>query len=266
METHLLKRIIIITLALVNLALLALLGHNLLEQKSTERETLSQLQTLYASHGIELAPESLPKKERAVTAVAVREEAQERRLAEALLDSAVQTQESGSATLYTAVGGTLRFRRNSFFELTVSRPALTKEQTLAIFQEFGYALADGGTGETMRLVQSLDHTVIAEGTVSLFFTDGLLSGAYGYFISAQQEQAAADLCSAADALSAFLQYVQQNGLVCGSVQSISPVWQLSAETLFQSTLLPVWLIETDAAFYYVSTGGSRIAPLFETQS
>lgn len=265
METHLLKRIIIITLALVNLALLALLGHNALAQKSTERETISQLRTLYASHGIELAPESLPKKARAVSAVAVREEAQERRLAEALLDGAAEAQDSGSATLYTAAGGTLRFRRNSFFELTVSRPTLTKEQALALFREFGYTLADGGTGETMRLVQALDRTVIAEGTVSLFFTDGLLSGAYGYFISAQQEQAAADLCSAADALNAFLQYVQQSGLVCGSVQSIAPAWQLSAETLFQSTLLPIWLIETDAAYYYVGTGGSRIAPLFETQ-
>ncbi len=265
METHLLKRIIIITLALVNLALLALLGHNALQQRGAEQETLAQLQTLYASHGIELLPQSLPKQHRAASAVAVSDSEREQRFAAQLLGE-TKAQESGSATLYRTDHGTLRFRRNGFFELTVSRPSLFREEALQLFQELGYTLSDGGTGETVRLVQSLDRRVIAGGAVSLFFTDDLLTSAYGYYVAKTQEQAAAEPSAAADALSAFLQYVQESGLVCGSVQSVAPAWQLSAETLFQSTLLPVWLIETDAGCYYASASGSRILPLFETQS
>lgn len=266
METHQLKRIIIIILALVDLALLGLLGRNLWQQRSAEGETLRQLQTLYASHGVTLLPEELPARERAVSAVAVRDEARERRFAEALLDGEATVQDSGSAALYTAAGGTLRFRRNSFFDLTVTEPSLSRDEALAVLGDFGYALTDGGTGDTVRLAQTLERAVLAGGCVTLTFSDGLLTSATGYYVCGRQEQKSAEVCSAADALSAFLQYVQESGLVCGSVQSIAPAWQLAAETLFQSTLLPVWLIETDAACYVVNTAGSRITPLFEAQS
>lgn len=265
METHQLKRIIIIVLALVNLALLALLGRNEWQQRSAEQETLLQLRTLYASHGVELAVDRLPAAERAVSAVAVSDAARERRLAEALLGGAVTAQDSGSATLYSGENGTLRFRRNSFFELSLSRPFLSCDEAAALLEGLGYPLSDGG-GDSLRLAQTLERTVVAGGCVTLGFTDGLLSAASGYYVCGAQEQKSASLCAAADALSAFLQYVQESGLVCGSVQSIAPAWQLSAETLFQSALLPVWLIETDAAFYCVNAAGSRISPLFEAQS
>lgn len=266
METHQLKRIIIIILALVDLALLGLLGHNLLQQRSAEEETLRQLQTLYASQGVTLTPKELPAWPRAASAVAVRDEARERRFAEALLGGETTVQDSGSAALYTGSGGTLRFRRNSYFELTVTEPTLTRGEALALLEDLGYALSDGGTGGTVRLAQTLERTVLAGGCVTLNFSDGLLTSATGYYVCGRQEQKSAALCSAADALNAFLQYVQESGLVCGSVQSIAPAWQLAAETLFQSALLPVWLIETDAACYVVNTAGSRCAPLFEAQS
>ncbi len=261
METYQLKKIIIIILALVNLALLGLLGRNELQQQNAERETLQQLKTLYASCGVELALDSLPEQKKPTSALAVSSEERESAFAGALLGGAVR-QESGSAMLYSSDSGSLRFRRNGFFELTMSRPFLSREETLSLFEDFGYTLSDGGAGDTLRLVQSLEGKLVANSTAFLIFRDGLLLSATGYCVCDRQEYEAAELGSSADALSSFLRYVQENGVVCGSVRSVRPAWQLSAETLFQSTLLPVWLIETDSAYYCVGTSGSQILPLF----
>ena len=261
METYQLKKIIIIILALVNLSLLALLGRNELQQRTSEQQTLQQLQTLYASGGVELAIDTLPASENGVSALVVSSDTQEAAFADAFLGG-VSAQESGSAMLYSAENGTLRFRRNGFFELTMTRPHLTREEALARFADFGYTLSDGGVGDTLRLAQTLSGRVLADGAAFLIFQDGLLLSASGYYVSAQQDHGAEPLCSATDALSSFLRYVTENGIVCGSVRSVRPAWQLSAETLFQSLLLPVWLIETDASFYYASTSGSQISPLF----
>ena len=70
METYQLKKIIIIILALVNLSLLALLGRNELQQKNAELQMLQQLQTLYASNGIDLSLNDLPSRASAVSALA----------------------------------------------------------------------------------------------------------------------------------------------------------------------------------------------------
>lgn len=261
METYQLKKIIIIILALVNLALLGLLGHNELQQRGTEQEVLKELKTLYASSGVELALDDLPSSGRHVTAEVVSNGEMEAAFAEALLGDTT-AQESGSAMLYTSESGTLRFRQNGFFELTLTRPFLSREETLSLLSDFGYALSDGGAGDTLRLTQTLSDKVIAEGNLFLIFRDGLLQSASGYYVCGLQEKEEKDLCSAADALSAFLRYVQENGVVCGSVRSVRPAWQLSAETLFHSALLPVWLIETDASCYYAGPSGSQIAPLF----
>ena len=263
METYQLKKIIIIILALVNLSLLALLGRNGLQQKNTELQTLQQLQTLYASNGIDLALSDLPARTTAASALVSSNSEKEAAFAEALLGSS-RAQDSGSATLYSSDSGTLRFRRNSFFELSMTRPFLSREETLALFEGLGYTLSDGGIGDTLRLTQTFSGKVISGSTAFLIFRDGLLLSASGYYVCGKQDHEAAELCSAADALSAFLRYVQENGVVCGSIRSIRPAWQLSAETLFQSTLLPVWLIETDVSFYCADISGSRISPLFST--
>ena len=261
METYQLKKIIIIVLALMNLALLGLLGRNELQERSAAQQTLSQLQTLYASSGIELSLDEFPAQKQRASALVTLSAAKELSFAESFLGS-TEVQESGSAMLYTSDAGTMRFRRNSFFELTMTRPTLSRENCLALLSSYGYVLSNGSTGDALQLVQTLSDTVVTGSTVSLVFADGFLQSAYGYYVYSSQEDLPQQVCSAADALSAFLQYVQENGLICGSIQAIEPAWQLSAETLFQSALLPVWLIETDAAFYYVNSSGNRISPLF----
>lgn len=265
METYQLKRIIIIILALVNLALLVLLGRQDMQRLGAEKQMLQQLASLYEASGIELSLDSLPESDSRPTAAVVRSASQEQALAQGLLGSSVRTQESGSATLYTSSAGSLRFRRNGAFELTVDQPFQTEEACLALLEKFGYTLPDrdafsDGSG-TLYLTQTLSGAAVVGGTAALTFRAGLLQSASGYYVySAQKGQPARDF-SAADALTAFLSYCRESGVICGSVQQVEPAWQLSTETLFQSTLTPAWLITTDASYYYVNCSTGDIAPL-----
>ncbi|MGM9619251.1 MAG: hypothetical protein ACI3W8_05410 [Oscillospiraceae bacterium] len=265
METYQLKKIIIIILALVNLALLGLLGWQELQRRGEEKQLLQQLAGLYEASGIELSLDSLPESGSRTTAAVVRSAAQEQALAQGLLGSGVRTQESGSATLYTSPAGNLRFRRNGAFELTLEQPFQTEEACVALLEKFGYTLQDrdafsDGSG-TLYLTQTLSGAAVAGGTAALTFQSGLLESASGYYVySAQKGQTARDF-SAADALTAFLSYCREGGVICGSVQQIEAAWQLDTETLFQSTLTPAWLIATDASYYYVNCATGAVAPL-----
>ncbi|MGM9662283.1 MAG: hypothetical protein ACI3WR_04225 [Oscillospiraceae bacterium] len=264
METYQLKKIIIIILALVNLALLGLLGREALQERGAEKRLLQQLGSLYESSGVELSLDRLPEGGSRPSASVGRSAEQEQALAQGFLGS-VSARESGSATLYTSSAGSLRFRRNGAFELTVDQPFQTEEACVSMLEEFGYSLPDrdtfsGGSG-TLYLTQFLSGKAVAGGTLSLTFRDGLLQSASGYYVySAQEEEPLCDY-SAADALTAFLSYCRENGVICGSVQQVEAAWQLSTETLFQSTLTPAWLIATDASYYYVNCITGAIAPL-----
>lgn len=261
METYQLKRIIIIILALVNLSLLGLLGQSALQDRRSRQQMLTQLKDLYLSSGVELTLETLPRDTRQGVSSVQRSAEAERRFSEAFLGS-VSVQESGSAMLYSSALGTMRLRRNSAFTLQLTQRTLGEEDALALLKDLGYdSPVRSRDGSTITLTQTLHHEPVLGATVTLHFQDSLLCSAEGYYLSARQEENGATLCSAADALSSFLERSLADGFVYRQISAMHSAQRLSVETLFQSSLLPVWVIETDAAVYLVSHDGDEITPL-----
>lgn len=262
METYQLKKIIIIVLALVNLSLLGLLGRIELQDRTANQQMLMHLKDLYLSSGIELSLEELPRSENQASATVQRSAKAETKFAEAFLGTA-ETQESGSAIQYSSALGTMRFRRNSSFELTMAQPTVSEDDCLSLLEPFGYTAFPQRSvdGSTLSLTQTLSGEAVVGVAVTLHFTDGFLTSATGYYVAGLQEGESLATFSAADALAAFLQYSLEQNLSYSSVRGIHAARSLSAETLFQSTLLPVWVIETSNRTFYVNHTGSEITRL-----
>ena len=219
------------------------------------------LKDLYLSSGVELALDTLPREEKQSSATVQHSTVAEAAFAEAFLGKA-DVQESGSSMLYSSELGAMRLRRNSAFELNMYGTSLSLESTLQLLEDLGYiSFPHRNRTSSAYLTQTVGGLPVVGSTVTLHFSDSCLTSAVGYYITAVQEGESVPCYSAADALAAFLQYGLDHDFVYSTVLSIEPAWQLSAETLFQSTLLPAWVIKTDSNFYYVNHNGSEIAPV-----
>ena len=261
METYQLKRITILVLLLVNLALLGLLGQSALQQRNARQQALMHLKDLYLSSGAELALDTLPREEKQNSATVQHSSAAEAAFAAAFLGEA-DMQESGSSMLYSSKLGAMRLRRNSAFELNMYSPCLTEEACLTLLGELGYTtFSHRDSNGTVYLTQAVEGIPVVDATVTLHFSGGFLTSATGFYITGIQETENLPSYTAADALSSFLQYTLEQKIAPLRVLGITPARQLSAQTLFQSTLLPAWIIRTENAVYYVGYGGSEIAPL-----
>lgn len=261
METYQLKKITILVLLLVNLALLGLLGQSTLQQKSARQQALMHLKDLYLSSGMELSMDALPRKENQSSATVQHSSEAETAFAKAFLGE-TDRQESGSSMLYSSERGAMRLRRNGAFELNMYTPTLTEEVCLTLLEELGYtAFPHRDNGGTVYLTQTVNGIPVVDATVTLHFSGGFLTSANGFYITGLQESESLSPYTAADALSVFLQYALEQELAPLCIQNMIPARQLSAETLFQSTLLPAWIIRTENAAYYVNYNGSEIALL-----
>lgn len=263
METHRIKRIIIIILALVNAVLLLTLASRQLQARSRQKTEFLQLQELYERNGIALRVPALADREVPVSAAVRRDEKAEEAFIAALLGDDLKKEESGSSASYTAPdGSTARLRRNGALEVWFSVPRLDYASLVSSLQSFGYRFSplQDGSG-SCTATQYIDGHALLGASLTLLFTDGMLSSVEGYYVNSIQEDRETLTLSDADALARFLRYTKAQGIVCSGVDSITQAWLFSSSTLFHSSLSPVLLISTDTLQYYVNPQTQELVPL-----
>ena len=265
METHRIKRIIIIILALVNAVLLLMLASRQLQTRSQQRAEFSQLQKLYERNGIALRVSSLNEAELPANAAVQQNAEVEEAFISALLGENLTREESGSTISYTAPDGShARLRRNGALELRFSILRLGYDAVASALQPFGYRLSRPvGSSSICTATQYIDGRPLLGAALSLCFDNGLLASLDGYYVNSMQGSQETLTLSDADALTRFLRYTQAQGIVCSGIDSITQAWLFSSSTLFQSSLSPVLLIRADTSTYYVNPQTQEIAPLAE---
>ena len=263
METHRIKRIIIIILALVNAVLLLMLASRQLQTHSQQKTEFLQLQKLYERNGIALRVPSLSNTELPVSAAVQQNTDAEEAFIAALLGENLTKEESGSSTNYTAPDGSgARLRRNGALELHFSTLHLSYDDAAAALQPFGYRLSPlTGSASRCTATQYIEGRALVDAALSLQFEDGMLSSLIGHYVNSMESSQETLILSDADALTRFLRYTQTQGIVCGGVDSVTQAWLFSSATLFQSSLSPVLLIHTDTAQYYVNPQTQEVVPL-----
>ncbi len=263
METHRIKRIIIIILALVNAVLLLMFALRQLQTRSQQKAEFSQLQKLYERNGIALRVPALSHTELPASAAVQQNTEAEEAFIAALLGENLMREESGSSTSYTSPdGSTARLRRNGALEVRFSILRLSYDSADAALQPFGYRLSPLTLNtSSCTATQYIDDRALLGAQLSLRFEDGLLSSLDGYYVNSMRGSQEVLTLSDADALTRFLRYTQSQGIVCSGVDRIDQAWLFSSSTLFQSSLSPVLLIHTDTAQYFVNPQTQEVSVL-----
>ena len=260
METYRLKNIVILILLLLNLFLLGLILHLRLQQRHTSLALEQQLTRLYENSGISLPEDldagalSLPPIE---TARSLSDEAD---LAAYLMGQPVETEDQGGGIYtYTGLYGSVQFRSSGAFDYAPALPPSVSdpEAFCETFSEtFGYrylsaSFADGGG--SYQAVRQVSGTDVYNCTISLHFSDHRLISASGVWVStASTSLLTQPSFTAADALSRFLSYRSESGVVCNAVTAVRQVYALQTPTPSTLQLSPQWQVETDTYCYYVN--------------
>lgn len=258
METYRLKNIVILILLLLNLFLLGLLMNFRYQQRHTAQELEQQLVQLFDSHGISL-PQDLDADAPSLTPMGVsRSLSDEAAIAAYLLGEDVEVEDQGGG-IYTYTGemGTVQFRGSGAFDYAPGDQDISDPQTFldGFLEAFGYrALSSGystnnGTFSAVRQVEGCD---VYNCTVSFRFSGQQLVSVVGSWVStAETTPLPQPSYTAADALSQFLEYRSESGVVCNSVVSVQPAYALQSSTPSTLQLSAKWQVVTDTYRYYV---------------
>ena len=267
METVRLKNIVIIILALLNAFLLALIISNQVRASRASQETREQIFLLFEKNQIALAPETAQKDTRADTLLFLRDTEKEKAFAEAFLGECKSANEGGGIYSYTSPTGVASFHTTGTFDISTTGITVASPEDFAadIFDEFGYSdpeadLTEDGSG-TVSATVFLDGSPVLNASVSLTFSRGKLMSVSGTYLSACESIPGGEVTlSATDALTDFVDYTVNNGLICNELLDMRTAYILQ-NTTDGIRLLPVWLLQADTFRCYTAGDENGILQL-----
>lgn len=264
-----LKTIIIYILLLLNLFLLALVGMNRLRARHYQTTALIEAAAVLARNNIQVQWEQLPREMTLPAVTLTRDLEKEEQLVRAFLGEDVAASASGGGLYVYAgrtVAGTASFRGNGEFSVACGEPISQGATPQELMGQLG--LHTGRVREEEGLStaeQSLNGVPVysagssAQGPAGMTLTyddAGRLCAATGRLYlgkpAAEQEEAA----SVSTALMAFLNFVVENGDVCGEITDMAPVYRAGGDPVRLTT---AWLIRTDTGGYFVDAVSTEVS-------
>lgn len=262
MESYRLKNIVIIILVILNLFLILLLLNFRFQGAKAEQDMMEQLGELFAANAISLA-DDLELDSAPLPSFSIQRDLEEESAMAAMLlgENAAGEHQGGGIYSYTGTTGTVHFRSNGDFDYVPIDRRLDDplEFCESFCESYGYRPIETFTGSTgtFSAVQYWEESVIYNCTVFFQFRSGELVALSGCYASiAAPSPAANTSLTAVDALVQLLDYRNETGVVCNSIQEILPVYELQSGPSASLQLVAKWQITADAYQYYVdcSTG------------
>lgn len=262
MEWSKLKNIILLILLCTNAALLAMvLGQNWRES-SALRQARADAIALLRQEGTQVEDDVVPQKTELTLLRAERDQAEEEKLARALLGDELAAQDRGGGVyLYRSDLGEIQFHSDGAFQTSFQPNAfsLNGEGPEQLAQRIAEQLAFTGQvvqaqtqsgGSSVLLRQLWNGVPVFNLQMTLEFSSAGLTGigAGRRLFGTPQRQAAAVL-SPASALVRFSAGMNALGDVCSSIDDIQPGYLSSATLTDGMILTPVWYITTDTGGY-----------------
>lgn len=258
METSRLKNIIIFILLLVNLFLLGILGMRRTSEFTSQRRTVQELTTLFASDGVSLAEDAVVFQPPPVGRSLSRDAGRERELAAFLLGEGIhRSDEGGGICIYSNENGWVEFRSGGSFSavgVLGSDPAALYRR---FCQNFGYEsllleFDNAGSGSA-HAVQYADGYPVVNCTVTFFAEEGIVTAVTGACLPPAGTDSASDsTLDAATALMSFLEMRRSSGAVVSAVTGVAPCYLFQTSASAPMSLVPAWHLSTDAGNFYVN--------------
>lgn len=256
-----LKTIIIYILLLLNLFLLGLVGMNSLRARRYQTAALTEAAAVLARNNIQVRWEELPREMKLPAVTLTRDLQKEEQLVRTLLGDGVTASASGGGLyVYAGQAGTASFRGNGEFSIACGVPGgqgVTPRELMGRLDlDIGrmWEEEDSSTAE-----QSLNGVPVyaagssvqgPAGMTLAYDGGGRICAASGrlYLGRPTAEQEEGQPASVSTALMAFLNFVVDNGDVCGEITDMAPVYRAGGDPVRLTT---AWLIRTDTGGYFV---------------
>ncbi len=266
METKRLERIIIITLALLNLFLLLVVLADRAQDRSFRQDTVDSLTALLEEAGVSVGPEAVLIQDCPAQCTVVRDRELEERRIQGLLGRHSSEDLGGSIWYYASDTGQLRMRGTGEMDLLLTGGGIQRGHSQdraakGLLSRAGIALyGPVGTedGETLEYCCKWNEVPVYNAVLSFDFSNSrlyMVSGSIVFNLETENEPGAG--MNSVSALVRFLELVRSGAVVCSRIETISAGYVQNVALSGESVLTPVWCIATDGGSCYINavTGG-----------
>ena len=256
------KNIILVILAVTNLALLVLVGGQTIQDRRLLSQAREDAIQFLRGRGVEVDESIIPQSMDLKPQIVERDLAGEERAAAALLGSPVTAESRGGEVYrYYNENGSVQFHSDGAFSAQLDPAAFPlgedrREGCLDLMARMGLEgdiLAESGQELTFR--QTLAGRPLFTQQVTLVCEDGGLSAitAGRQMVGKPQEDPARTTITVSTALISFLNGVSALGDVCNRIDAIEPGYITAASLSGPAALTPVWRVTTDTGAYQLDT-------------
>lgn len=262
-----LKNIIILILLFCNLFLLLLIVGQQVSTARYEANTLTQTVAALDRNGIIVADSALLAPDLPDSLSVTHDPTSELHVAQTLLNNTdIISACSGTFNLYSSVSGNLTMQGNGEFSATLAMPwteyTSISEHTAALMAQLGISVWNiTTTDQTVTVIPLLDGVPIFNAPTILVYHEDLLLSMDGYFPGlGTPDSGAAEPITLSTALVSVLEYVLDRGIVCRSIEHMTPGYTAVLSLSGSARFTPCWLVETDTSSYYVDALTGTVTP------
>lgn len=263
MNTKKLEHIIIIILLLLNVFLLIVVLSDDAQDRSARRETEASLTALLASNGIEVGEDAELLLDCPARCTVVRDMELERRRMQGLLGEHRSEDLGGSIWFYSSDRGQAMMRGTGEMDLlmtgeTVARGDDPVGAAKRMFSKAGVELyAAGAESDNVTLCVGWNGYPVYNALLSFEFSGERLYMVSGTMLFNQETDSDDAGMDSVSVLVRFVDLAKSEGFICSRLEALSPGYVLSVTMSGESTLTPVWRIETDTGDFYVNAVSGR---------
>lgn len=268
METKKLERIILIILALLNIFLLVVVLGDSASARRSRRETEASLTALLSENGIAVAPEAELVRDCPAQCTVTRDLDLEQRRVRGFLGSFNAADQGGSIWYYESPKGQIVMRGTGEMEMLLSgegaqRGGDPERAAEKLFSGAGVELFPTGigSGRDDRVLRCCGWNgfPVFNAVMTLDFSGNRLYMASGTMVFNRETASSPDAgMDSVSALVRFLELKNSQGIICSRLTGLTPGYDIDVTLSGESTLTPVWRVETDTGNFYVNAVTGRL--------
>ena len=263
METKKLERIILLILILMNLFLLYIVRSDAAAQRRARNETVELLTAMLAENGIEAGQEAELYQSAPSQCTVVRNFEQEEQRIRRLIGKHSSEDLGGSIRYYRSEQGQASLRGTGEFDLLlesnqVERTRSPEIAAAGLFKKAGIELYT----EDMHYAPGPDHIDLCccwkgypvyNAVLGFDFSPERLDLVSGTLIFSEETSVgAAAPMDSATVLTRFVTLTKTEGIICSRLERLTPGYLMEVTMSGESTLTPVWHIQTDTVELYLN--------------
>lgn len=256
-------RIIIAILLLLNLFLAAAVLSDRAEIRRSNAEITEYVVQVLQDNGITAAEDAVKVQEAPKRVTLARSDQKESELARRLLGKAEPQEQGGKIMFYKTEKGQAVFRGSGEMTALYTTGAVplraggAAKTTLRLLQQAGIDAELTGSIPEETLFTEVrcvwNHYPVYNAVLQFDYSDNSLYMISGNRVfDSQTGEDGTGLMNSVSALLRFVELVEQDGIICSRLDAVQPGYLQTVVVSGESTLSPVWRIETDTGVFLIN--------------